>query len=170
MISLIAFLLTLIGSANWFCIAVMQYDFVAGLFGSQANIFSRIVYGIIGLSAIWLIYAIIRGKGKIKIDGKRASDKELLPKKKDKKSKDKDKNKEITSNAEKDKINNHDDKHNSNNEHQQTDNTGNTNSNHVSTENENNPQNLENNSGERQGNEHSSEETNTAFYNSTENK
>lgn len=82
MISLICFILTLAGSINWFCIGVLQYDFVAGLFGSQANIFSRIVYALIGLSSIWLIYALIKGKGKIKIDGKRSTDKALLGKQK----------------------------------------------------------------------------------------
>ena len=78
MISLICFILTLAGSINWFCIGVLQYDFVAGLFGSQANVFSRIIYALIGISSIWLVYAAIKGKGKLKIDGKKQSDKEIL--------------------------------------------------------------------------------------------
>lgn len=82
MISLICFLLTLLGSVNWFCIGVLQYDFVAGLFGSQANVFSRIVYAFIGLSSVWLVYALIKGRGKIKIDGKKETDKQLLTNKK----------------------------------------------------------------------------------------
>lgn len=82
MISLICFLLTLAGSINWFCIGVLQYDFVAGLFGSQANVFSRIIYALIGLSSIWLVFAVIKGKGKLKIDGKKSTDKQLLSKKK----------------------------------------------------------------------------------------
>lgn len=82
MISLICFLLTLAGSINWFCIGVLQYDFVAGLFGSQANVFSRIIYALIGLSSIWLVFATIKGKGKLKIDGKRSTDKQLLSTKK----------------------------------------------------------------------------------------
>ncbi len=82
MISLICFLLTLAGSINWFCIGVLQYDYVAGLFGSQANVFSRIVYALIGLSSIWLVFALIKGHGKLKIDGKRSTDKSLLLSKK----------------------------------------------------------------------------------------
>ncbi|MBR2468098.1 MAG: DUF378 domain-containing protein [Clostridia bacterium] len=78
MISLICFILTLAGSINWFCIGVLQYDFVAGLFGSQANVFSRIIYALIGISSIWLVYAIIKGKGSLKIDGKKQSDQEIL--------------------------------------------------------------------------------------------
>ena len=82
MISLICFILTLLGSINWFCIGVLQYDFVAGIFGSQANIFSRIIYALIGISSIWLVFALIKGKGKIKIDGKTSTDKALIAKKK----------------------------------------------------------------------------------------
>lgn len=81
MISLICFILTLAGSVNWFCIGVLQYDFVAGLFGSQANVFSRIIYALIGLSSIWLIVAVIKGRGKLKISGKDNSDKDILKKK-----------------------------------------------------------------------------------------
>lgn len=70
MISLICFILTLAGSINWFCIGVLQYDFVAGLFGSQANVFSRIIYAIIGISSIWLVVEVIKGKGRLKVAGK----------------------------------------------------------------------------------------------------
>ena len=82
MISLICFLLTLAGSVNWFCIGVLQYDYVAGMFGSQANVFSRIIYTFIGLSSVWLVFALIKGKGKLKIDGKRSTDRSLLLNKK----------------------------------------------------------------------------------------
>jgi len=50
MFTLISFILVIIGSINWLCIGLLQYDFVAGLFGSQSNVFSRIVYAIIGLA------------------------------------------------------------------------------------------------------------------------
>ena len=78
MIILSAFILTLVGCANWLGIAIFQYDFVAGLFGSQASIFSRIIYGIIGIAAILMVVAAIKGKGTIKINGKKETDKELL--------------------------------------------------------------------------------------------
>ena len=82
MISLICFLLTLAGSVNWFCIGVLQYDYVAGLFGSQANVFSRIIYTFIGISSVWLVFALIKGKGRLKIDGRRSTDRSLLLNKK----------------------------------------------------------------------------------------
>lgn len=85
MFTLICFLLVIIGCINWLCIGLLQYDFVAGLFGSQANVFSRVVYAIIGIASLVLIYAAVRTKGCIKCNGKRSSDQELkLIRKKDK--------------------------------------------------------------------------------------
>lgn len=88
MITLFAYLLVMIGAFNWFCIGVLQFDFVAGMFGSQANIFSRLVYAIIGFSAVWLIYATIKSKGKIMVNGKRKEDQVLIGKVKNKLNKD----------------------------------------------------------------------------------
>lgn len=96
MISLLSFIIVLVGAFNWLSIGILQFDFIAGIFGSQANIFSRIVYTIVGFSAFWLIYATIRQKGKIFVNGKKENDEQLLGKLKDKLTKkdkkDKDKN------------------------------------------------------------------------------
>lgn len=78
MITLSAFILTIVGCINWFCIAIFQYDFVAGLFGSQASIFSRLIYGIIGIAALLMVYASFKSKGKIVLNGKKQTDKEML--------------------------------------------------------------------------------------------
>ena len=65
MLKIVAFILTILGGLNWLGIGMLQYDFVAGLFGTQANIFSRIIYTIIGVSAIYLTCVIIANKGKL---------------------------------------------------------------------------------------------------------
>lgn len=70
MVSIITFIIMAVGSLNWLCIGVLQYDFIAGLFGSQANVFSRIIYAIIGISAFFVCFALIKGKGKLKLDKK----------------------------------------------------------------------------------------------------
>ena len=70
MLSLIAFILAIVGSINWFCIGLLQFDFVAGLFGSQSSIFSRIIYVAVGLSAFILLFNLIKNKGKITFDFK----------------------------------------------------------------------------------------------------
>lgn len=70
MLTLIAFIVSIIGSVNWFCIGLLQFDFVAGLFGSQSSIFSRIIYVAVGLSAFILLFNLIKNKGKISFDFK----------------------------------------------------------------------------------------------------
>ena len=71
MITIIAFLLTLIGSVNWLMIGLLQYDFVAGIFGYQASILSRIIYIIVGASSAVLVFKMIKGKGTLSIFSKR---------------------------------------------------------------------------------------------------
>ena len=67
MLTFFSFIMVIIGSFNWFFIASFQYDFVAGLFGSQASLLSRLIYFIIGISAFVLIAMAFKNKGKIKI-------------------------------------------------------------------------------------------------------
>lgn len=71
MLALISLILVLVGCANWLTIGLLQFDFVAGLFGSQSNIFSRIVYVIIGIGAIVLTVNIIKNKGRIAFNFKK---------------------------------------------------------------------------------------------------
>lgn len=92
MVSIITFILMAIGSLNWLSIGVLQYDFIAGLFGSQANVFSRIIYAIIGISAFFVCFALIKGKGKLKLD-KKVKNNKLNPFNKD------DKNEQNNQNA-----------------------------------------------------------------------
>ena len=65
MLKIIAFIITIVGGLNWLAIGMLQYDFVAGIFGTQANIFSRIIYTLVGVSAIYVTCAIIANKGKL---------------------------------------------------------------------------------------------------------
>lgn len=79
MLALISLILVIVGCANWLTIGLLQFDFVAGLFGSQSNIFSRIVYVIIGIAAISLTINIIKNKGKIAFNFKKLSFKKAEP-------------------------------------------------------------------------------------------
>lgn len=65
MLRVIAFIATILGGINWLAIGMLQYDFVAGLFGTQANIFSRIIYTIIGVASVYITFVIITHKGKL---------------------------------------------------------------------------------------------------------
>ena len=63
MLTFFAFLLCILGSLNWLSIGLFQYDFVAGLFGYQASIFSRMVYIIVGSAVVVLLVSAIKNKG-----------------------------------------------------------------------------------------------------------
>lgn len=52
----IALWLLIIGGLNWGLVGLFEFDLVAAIFG-PLSLFSRIVYILVGLSAIWLIYA-----------------------------------------------------------------------------------------------------------------
>ena len=67
MYRIIAFILTSLGGLNWLMIGALQYDFVAGIFGTQANVFSRIIYVIIGVSAMYLLTVTLFSKGRLKL-------------------------------------------------------------------------------------------------------
>ena len=65
MVSIITFIVVIFGSLNWLSIGMFQYDIVAGLFGYQGSIFSRMVYIFVGICACWLVYSMIKNKGRL---------------------------------------------------------------------------------------------------------
>jgi hypothetical protein len=56
-VDLIAAILVIVGGLNWGLVAVAEFDLVAALFGldfGETNAVTRIVYGLVGLSAVYL--------------------------------------------------------------------------------------------------------------------
>ena len=51
----LALSLLVVGGLNWGLVSLFQFDLVAWLFGSSAALGSRIVYGLVGLSALWCV-------------------------------------------------------------------------------------------------------------------
>ena len=47
-----ALVITLIGALNWGFIGFFQFDLVAFIFGGQGALLSRIIYGLVGISAL----------------------------------------------------------------------------------------------------------------------
>lgn len=60
MLNKIALALVIIGGFNWGLISLFQFDLVAWIFGSQAALGSRIIYGLVGLGALWSISLLFR--------------------------------------------------------------------------------------------------------------
>lgn len=75
MLLLISFLLTIIGCINWLLIGLLQYDFVAGIFGYQGSVFSRLIYIVIGAGAVFFLFKVLVNKGKIEIFNFKKKDK-----------------------------------------------------------------------------------------------
>lgn len=71
MFTILAFILSTVGSINWLMIGLFQYDFIAGIFGFQASILSRVFYILFGVSCFVLVFKLIKGKGSIAVFSRR---------------------------------------------------------------------------------------------------
>jgi uncharacterized membrane protein YuzA (DUF378 family) len=54
-LNLVTLLLIIIGGINWLLVGLFQFDLVAAIFGGQDATLSRIVYVLVGLSALYQI-------------------------------------------------------------------------------------------------------------------
>ncbi|MFD1415687.1 DUF378 domain-containing protein [Oceanobacillus jeddahense] len=59
----IAVTLLIIGAINWGLIGFFQFDLVSAIFGGQTAILSRIIYGLVGISAIYYLTTLFSGVG-----------------------------------------------------------------------------------------------------------
>lgn len=67
--NIITFILLVIGGINWLLIGIFSFDLVAAIFGSMASAGSRIIYILVGLSALWLIFsALVNRSIRFKVD------------------------------------------------------------------------------------------------------
>ena len=64
----IAWVILLIGGINWLLIGLAGFNLVGAIFGSLSLI-SRIIYCLVGLSAIWLLISPIIHRGRISLWG-----------------------------------------------------------------------------------------------------
>ena len=56
-LDLLAIILLIVGGLNWGLVAIARFDLVATLFGlefGETNALTRIVYGLVGVSAVYL--------------------------------------------------------------------------------------------------------------------
>lgn len=49
----IALVLVIVGGLNWGLVGIMDFNLVSAIFGEMTTL-SSVVYGLVGLSAIWL--------------------------------------------------------------------------------------------------------------------
>ncbi len=60
LIDKIALVLAIIGGINWGAVGLFRFDLVAWLLGGQTAAFSRVVYTLVGLAAIWCFTLLFR--------------------------------------------------------------------------------------------------------------
>ena len=58
----IALTLLIIGGLNWGCVGLFQFDLVAFACGGSGSMISRVVYTLVGLSAVWCVSLLFRDK------------------------------------------------------------------------------------------------------------
>lgn len=51
----IALALTIIGGLNWGSVGIFGFDIVAALCGGSGSFFSRIIYTLVALAALWCV-------------------------------------------------------------------------------------------------------------------
>ncbi len=56
----IALTLLVIGGVNWGSVGVFQFDLVAFVCGGSDSLVSRVIYTLVGLSALWCISLLFR--------------------------------------------------------------------------------------------------------------
>ena len=59
-IKMITWILLIVGRINWGLVGLFQFDLVAALFGGQGSPLARVVYTLVGLSAIWQLLPMAR--------------------------------------------------------------------------------------------------------------
>ena len=60
MLDRIALTLLIIGGVNWGSVGLFQFDLVAFACGGAASMISRVVYTLVGLSAVWCVTQLFR--------------------------------------------------------------------------------------------------------------
>jgi uncharacterized protein len=64
-LDVLAAALVLVGALNWGLVAVAEFDLVAALFGlefGETNAASRVVYGLVGIAAVYAIASLLTNR------------------------------------------------------------------------------------------------------------
>lgn len=59
-LNMITLVLLIVGGLNWGLVGVFQFDLVAALFGGSETALARLVYILVGVSALWQIKPLFR--------------------------------------------------------------------------------------------------------------
>ena len=65
MLDKIALTLAIIGGINWGSIGLFQFDIVSWICGGSYSVLSRIIFTIVGISALWCISLLVRDRSEV---------------------------------------------------------------------------------------------------------
>ena len=65
----IALTLLIIGGLNWGSVGLFQFDLVVFACGGSASMISRVVYTLVGLSAVWCVSLLFRDRDPVEGHG-----------------------------------------------------------------------------------------------------
>ena len=54
----IAWALLIIGGINWGLVGLFGYDLVGAVFGGTTSVVSRIIFTLVGVAAVWQLFAV----------------------------------------------------------------------------------------------------------------
>ena len=61
-LKVLTLLLVIVGGINWGLVGLVRFDLVAAVFGWQDALLARVVYVLVGLSALWQAVALMRAE------------------------------------------------------------------------------------------------------------
>lgn len=68
-INIVTLVLVIIGGINWGLVGAAQVDLVAAIFGGQDAMLARVVYLLVGLSAVWQVFALVNPGMRTAVEG-----------------------------------------------------------------------------------------------------
>ena len=71
-VNIVTLVLIIIGGLNWGLVGLFQFDLVAAIFGGQGAAIARIVYILVGASALWQLYPLVRAAQTNEVTAERA--------------------------------------------------------------------------------------------------
>jgi len=70
-LNLVTLLLIIIGGINWLLVGLAQFDLVATLFGGETSALARIVYVLVGLSALYQLIPFFQAMSRGEVSAER---------------------------------------------------------------------------------------------------
>lgn len=65
MLDKIALTIAIIGGINWGSIGLFRFDIVSWICGGSTSVLSRIIFTVVGISALWCISLLVRDRSEV---------------------------------------------------------------------------------------------------------